>query len=215
MEEQEARRRMFVPEHYRAPDPRALVARYPFAQLVSAAGDGAPFATSVPIYFASDAPDERVLVGHLARANPHAAELNDGQLALAIFAGPHAYISSSWYVERPTVPTWNYMTAQIRGRLTPIDDDAQQLAIMRRTIAMSERYNGSEWTMEDAPEGKVEFLLPMIRSFRIAIERIDGVTKLSQTHPPGDRQRVIAALRGRGAAEDLQIADLMDDLDRD
>ncbi|MGL3820672.1 FMN-binding negative transcriptional regulator [Sphingopyxis sp. R3-92] len=214
MEEQESRRRMHVPEHYRAPDARALVAQYPFAQLVSAASDGSPFATSVPIYFASDAPDEMELVGHLARANPHAAVLADGQAALAIFAGPHAYISSSWYVERPTVPTWNYMTAQVRGRLTPIDDDEEQRAIMRRTIAMSEGYNGSAWRMEDAPEGKVEFLLPMIRSFRIAIERIDGVTKLSQTHPPGDRQRVIAGLRDRGAAEDVQIADLMADLDR-
>lgn len=214
MEEPETPRRMFVPEHYRARDPRALVSQYPFAQLVSAADDGSPFATSVPIYFASDAPGEMMLVGHLARANPHAALLTDGQAALAIFAGPHAYISPSWYVERPTVPTWDYMTAQVRGRLTPIDDDEEQLAIMRRTIAMSEGYNGSAWRMEDAPEGRVEFLLPMIRSFRIAIERIDGVTKLNQTHPPGDRQRVVAALRRRGTADDLQIADLMADLDR-
>lgn len=214
MEEPETQRRMFVPEHYRARDPRALVSQYPFAQLVSAADDGSPFATSVPIYFASDAPGEMMLVGHLARANPHAALLTDGQPALAIFAGPHAYISPSWYVERPTVPTWDYMTAQVRGRLTPIDDDEEQLAIMRRTIAMSEGYNGSAWRMEDAPEGRVEFLLPMIRSFRIAIERIDGVTKLNQTHPPGDRQRVVAALRRRGTADDLQIADLMADLDR-
>ncbi|MBU0826157.1 MAG: FMN-binding negative transcriptional regulator [Alphaproteobacteria bacterium] len=214
MTEQDTRRRMFVPDHYRAPDPRALVARYPFAQLVSAARDGSPFATSVPIYFASDAPDETMLVGHLARANPHADVLDEGQAALAIFAGPHAYISSSWYVERPTVPTWNYMTAQVRGRLTPVDDDEEQLAIMRRTIVMSEAYNGSDWTMADAPEGKVEFLLPMIRSFRIEVERIDGVTKLSQTHPPGDRQRVIAALRARGAPEDIQIADRMGELDR-
>lgn len=215
MSEQETRRRMFVPDHYRAPDPRALVARYPFAQLVSAGKDGYPFATSIPIYFETDAPDEMTLVGHMARGNPHADVLAEGQPALAIFAGPHAYISPSWYVERPTVPTWDYMAAQVRGRLTPVDDDEEQLRIMRRTIAMSEGYNDSEWTMEHAPEGRVAFLLPMIRSFRIAIERIDGVAKLNQTHPPGDRQRVIEALRKRGAAGDLEIAGLMEQLESD
>lgn len=214
MEDAEIDRRMFVPDHYRAPDPRALVARYPFAQLVSAAEDGSPFATSVPIYFASDAPGEMTLVGHLARANPHASILAEDQQVLVIFAGPHAYISPSWYVERPTVPTWDYLTAQVRGRLTPIDDDGEQLAIMERTIAMSEGHSGSAWTMEDAPEGRVEFLLPMIRSFRIAIERIDGAAKLNQTHPPGDRQRVVAALRARGAEGDFEIADLMEQLDK-
>ena len=213
MEEPEIDRRMFVPDHYRAPDPRALVTHYPFAQLVSAAADGSPFATSVPIYFASDAPDEMTLVGHLARANPHASILAEGQQVLVIFAGPHAYISRSWYVERPTVPTWDYLTAQVRGRLTPIDDDEEQLAIMQRTIAMSEGRNGSAWTMEHAPEGRVSFLLPMIRSFRIAIERIDGVSKLNQTHPPGDRRRVVAALRARGSEGDFQIADFMEQLD--
>lgn len=213
MEEPEIDRRMFAPDHYRASDPRVLVARYPFAQLVSAAPDGSPFATSVPIYFATDAPGEMTLVGHLARANPHASLLAEGQQALAIFAGPHAYISPSWYVERPTVPTWDYLTAQVRGRLTPIDDDAEQLAIMERTIAMSEGGNGSAWTMEDAPAGRVAFLLPMIRSFRIAIERIDGATKLNQTHPPGDRRRIVAALRSRGSEGDFAIAGFMEQLE--
>jgi transcriptional regulator len=53
------------------------------------------------------------------------------------------------------------------------------------------------WTIEDAPEGRVAFLLPLIRSFRIHIESIEGATKLSQRHPAGDRERVVAALRKR------------------
>ena len=72
--------------------------------------------SSTPIFFARDDGRES-LVGHMARRNPHAAALEDGQPALAVFWGPHAYISSRWYEEKPEVPTWNYVQAHVRGVL--------------------------------------------------------------------------------------------------
>lgn len=156
------------------------------------------------------------MIGHMARRNPHSAALTDGQAVLAVFNGPHTYISPRWYAEKPTVPTWDYISARVRGILQPIDDDASQLAILRRTIALMESHWADPWTMEGAPEGKVAELLPMIRSFRIHIKNIDGTTKLNQTHPSGDRQRVIDGLTAMpGLSEAHAIAALMRDLPED
>ena len=198
--------RLYAPPAYAAELPRDIVRRYPFATLVSSDPSGRPFLTQTPIYFASDADDEPCLVGHLARNNPHADQLTDNGLAVAHFTGPHAYISASWYVERPTVPTWNYVSAQVRGRISVIDDREGQRGVLERVIALSEEFSGSNWTMNDAPDGRVEALLPHIRSFRLEIESIAGVTKLSQTHPVSDRLRVADALETRNSDDDAAIA---------
>ena len=201
-------RRLYAPEAYAARDPRQIVREYPFALLFTNGADG-PLATSVPIYFETDDPAETRLIGHMARKNPHAQALQTGDRALAVFAGPHAYISAGWYRERPTVPTWDYVTAHVRGTLEPFDDDATQLQLLERVTDMVEQDRDPAWTMAQAPEGKVGALLPHIRSFRIEIDSIEGVTKLSQTHPAGDRARVIDALEARGQFGDREIAALM------
>ncbi|WP_051330225.1 FMN-binding negative transcriptional regulator [Niveispirillum irakense] len=201
---------MYVPPQYRAMDPAAIIHRYPFAQFITGGGDAPLMATSTPICFERDG-DETRLVGHLSRGNPQAATLEEGMPILAIFAGPHAYISPAWYREKPEVPTWNYVTAQVRGRLTPIDDGEGQLAVLRRTAAVAEQGARDPWRLEKAPEGRVDFLLPMIRSFRIHVEAIEGATKLGQKHPVGDRMRVICALTAKGGGTETDLARLMAD----
>lgn len=203
---------MYYPPYYAAEDPRALVVEFPFAQVISATPDG-PFATATPVYFETDAPGEMRMVSHLSRANPHSEVLRTGDPVLAIFEGPHAYISASWYRDRPTVPTWNYLIAQVRGTLEVMDDEENQVAVLRRTAAMSEGDALPGWTIEDAPPGRMEALLPRIRSFRIHVTRIDGAAKLAQVQPPEDRRRVWEALEQRGAPDDLLIADRMRRLD--
>jgi len=198
---------LYAPQAYRATDPAAIVRRYPFALLVSQSPGGLS-ATSIPIYFETDE-SERTMVGHLARNNPHAAALHDGMSVLAVFSGPHAYISSRWYRDKPQVPTWNYVAAQVRGTVEPIDDEEGQLAVLRRTVMFMERGHENPWSMEQAPDGRVAQLLPMIRSFRLTVERIDGVTKLNQTHPAADRLNVIEHLLESGDGNDAEIARLM------
>lgn len=206
-------RRLYAPKAYIAEDPRQIVRDHPFALLITT-GETGPWATSIPIYFETDDPAETRLIGHMARNNPHAQALRAGDTALAVFAGPHAYVSAGWYRERPTVPTWNYVTAHVRGTLDPIDDDETQLRLLDRVTEMVEQGHSSPWTMAQAPEGRVDALLPHIRSFRIEIDSVEGVTKLSQTHPAGDRARVIDALEARGWFGDQEIAALMRENER-
>lgn len=182
---------LYRPDAYVATAPEKIVDDYPFATLLSTA----LHATATPILFERD--DRKALIGHLARRGIHAQSMRTGDRVLAIFAGPHAYISPRWYTEKPEVPTWDYVATHVRGQLEVIDDDAGQLEILRRTVDRMEAGAEQPWTIEDAPEGRVAFLLPLIRSFRIHIESIEGATKLSQRHPAGDRERVVAALRKR------------------
>jgi transcriptional regulator len=200
-------RKMYAPGAYAASDPAAIVARYPFAHLITSV-NGESFATPTPILFETD--DTRAtLVGHMTRINPHAQVLQPNQPALVVFSGPHTYISASWYRTVLTVPTWDYVAAQVRGRLDPIDDDEGQLAVLRRVAEVAERGSENPWTLEQAPPGKVQQLLPRIRSFRITIERIEGVTKLNQTHPASDRLLVIQQLLARDDSDSREIARLM------
>ncbi|MDG2535935.1 FMN-binding negative transcriptional regulator [Sphingomonas sp. HITSZ_GF] len=182
---------LYRPDAYAALAPERIVDDYPFATLLS------PdlHATATPILFERD--DRTTLIGHLARRGSHAQAMQTGDRVLAIFAGPHAYISPRWYAEKPEVPTWDYVATHVRGRLEVIDDDAGQVEILRRTIDRMEADAEHPWTIDDAQEGRVAFLLPLIRSFRIHIDSIEGSTKLSQRHPAGDRERVVAALRAR------------------
>lgn len=200
-------RLLYAPNAYAASDPHAIARAHPFALLVT--HDGAEtYATSAPIFFVADDRDD-IMVGHMARRNPHAAALSAGQKALAIFSGPHAYISAAWYRDRPTVPTWNYLAAHVRGRLDPIDDAEEQLRILRRTAEVMERDAAAPWTLEQAPPGRVDVLLPMIRSFRITVERVEGVSKLNQTHGPADRLRVMEQLLAKDDPGAHEIARLM------
>ncbi len=182
---------LYRPDAYVALSPERIVDDYPFATLLSPE----LHATATPILFERN--DQQALIGHLARRGSHAQSMRTGDRVLAIFAGPHAYISPRWYAEKHEVPTWDYVATHVRGRLEVIDDDEGQLEILRRTIDRMEAGTEHPWTIDDAPEGRVAFLLPLIRSFRIHIDSIEGSTKLSQRHPKSDRERVLAALRLR------------------
>ena len=199
---------MFVPPHYAAPDLRALIRKYPFATLVTMS-DRAFYATSTPLVFETDKSDEPMLIGHIALRNDHAQALDAPQPALAVFSGPNAYISPRWYVDKPQVPTWNYLSVQVRGTLEPLTDDAATLAVLRRTIQVMEAGATAPWTMQDAPAGMVDTLLPRIKAFRLKIEQIEGAAKLSQAHPPADRLRVIRGLLSESDPDGIEVAHIM------
>jgi transcriptional regulator len=198
---------MYSPHAFVAADPVSIVRKYPFAHLITATSDET-YATPTPIFFETD-DTIATLVGHMTRINPQVQTLQTGQRVLAVFPGPHTYISASWYRTLLTVPTWDYVSAQIRGRIETIDDDEGQIKVLRRVAEVLERDNEHPWTLEQAPPGKVQQLLPRIRSFRITLERIEGVTKLNQTHPPSDRMLIIQQLLARQDSDSREIARLM------
>jgi transcriptional regulator len=188
----------------------AHIERHDFGMLVTHDADG-PIVSQIP--FLVERRDEKLfLQTHLARPNPQVADLNDAAEALAVFAGPHAYISPSWYEAGPSVPTWNYGTVHAYGPARRIDDTDWLRELVRRLSDRHEAREPAPWRMQDLPEPYVRSMLKGIVGVEIAVTRLEGKFKLSQNRPAVDRPRIIAALERRGDADSHAIADLMRDI---
>lgn len=200
---------MYVPPHFAETDLPKLhdaIDRYSFALLVSQAG-GELVASHLPLLLdRSDGP-HGTLVGHMARANSQWQQAA-GQAVMAVFSGPHAYISPSWYEANHVVPTWNYLAIHAYGRLELIEDPAAAEALLRRTIDAYESPQPRPWRLNE-PAEFVARLVQQIVAFRIPIDRLEGKWKLNQNHPPERRSRVIAALEQKADENSLAIAELM------
>jgi transcriptional regulator len=140
---------------------------------------------------------QAVLLCHLARANPQwRAFQGAGAEALAVFRGPHAYVSSAWYGAQPAVPTWNYDAVQARGHATLIEDPAAIAVQMRALAARYEPDPGFD--MEAQPARYMEGMFQALVGVRIAVTAWTGKRKQSQNRPMTDRVAVAARLEARG-----------------
>jgi transcriptional regulator len=201
---------MYVPASFAVDDPATLhdfLRLHGFATLVTR-GDSGLIASHLPLLFEADAGPNGTLIGHIARANPQWRDVQ-GE-ALAIFSGPHAYISPSWYEEEGTVPTWNYATVHAYGAFRIIDDRDGLLDVLRRTVRTYEEPRPVSWAFDEtAPH--VEKLLGAIVGFRIELSRLEGKWKLNQNHPEERRRRVIRALGDQPGDDARAIAALMEE----
>ncbi len=196
---------MYVPNHFRQADPAALaafVAANSFGTLVSVL-DGRPFATHVP--FVHDA-DAGLLHCHVARANPHWRGL-DASEALAIFLGPHAYVSPTVYAT-PGVPTWNYAAVHVYGRVRVVEDEESIGRHVEALAARHEQRRPAPWRPSYDPRR-----LAGIVGLELRIDAIEGKFKLSQNRSAADREAVIADLAAGGRDNDAALAALMRSVD--
>ena len=198
---------LYVPSHFRVEDPQVLddfIARNAFGILVSG-GAGGLHASHVPFVPERDALGTLRLRFHLARVNPQAAALASAQHVLAIFEGPHGYVSPTWYENHPAVPTWNYAVVHARGTIEPMDEGGLR-ALLEKLSSHYEAGRPQPWTMEGTPAGFIDKLLPVITGFTLAVLELDGKFKLSQNRPGHDAERVVEALEAGGERE---LASLM------
>jgi transcriptional regulator len=202
---------VYLPSHFTETREDVLLAhieRYDFALLVTQ-GNGL-IASQVP--FLIERRDGKLyLLGHLARPNPQCADLAAGAEALAVFHGPHAYVSPSWYQAGPAVPTWNYASVHVYGTAHTISDKDWLSDLLRRLSERHETREAMPWRMQDQPEAFLNGMMNGIVGFEIAISRLEGKFKLSQNRPAGDRPRIIAALEARDDADSHGVARLMRD----
>ncbi|HKB39934.1 MAG TPA: FMN-binding negative transcriptional regulator [Gemmataceae bacterium] len=177
-----------------------------FGLLVSQVG-GLPFATHVPFLLERTAGPHGTLVCHIARANPQWRDAG-GQTALAIFSGPHAYVSPTWYEAEQVVPTWNYAAVHAYGRVQVIEDESALREIVREMVRVYERAMPRPWAF-DGSTTFAKRMLGQIVGFRIEIEKIGGKFKLNQNHPVERRRKVVGALQQRGGENALAVAAMM------
>jgi transcriptional regulator len=202
---------MYLPEAFRARDLRALdrlAAHNAFGTLVSQI-EGAPFASHLPVSYRR-AGDQVTLSGHWARANPQWREI-EGQRALFIFHGPHAYISPRWYVEpQKNVPTWNYAVAHVYGRVRVSDEVTELERIVKALAAQYEASAEKPWRFEETGEaGRAR--LKAIVGFELTAVDVQLKLKLGQNQAADNVRGAVAGLRAEGAADAAEVASWMED----
>jgi transcriptional regulator len=201
---------VYLPPTFTEARPPVLVAhieRHDFGQLVSRGAAGLT-ASHIP-FLVEYHGEELHLLGHLARPNPQVEDLGHDEQVLAIFSGPHAYISPSWYAAGPAVPTWNYVDVHVYGTVRLVREADWLRSLLLRLSDRHEAGSSNPWRMRELPEPYLQGMLKGIVGLDIAVTRLEGKYKLSQNRPAVDRPRVIAELERREDADSRALAHLM------
>ena len=171
------------------------------------APDGVPFVSHLPFIFDHAAGSKGKLLCHMARANSQWQHLSSCSEVLAVFQGPHAYVSPSWY-SSPGVPTWNYAVVHLRGKPRLIESESELEALVERQTHVYESHMPSPWKPNLAGERRIK-LLNMIVGFEIEITDIQAKFKLSQNRPPEDQQSVVEKLGQSSNQTEVAMAKFM------
>jgi transcriptional regulator len=193
---------MYVPAHFTADDAtvRAVLDRSGAGDLVTVGEDGL-LASLIPFVHDPGAGGQGSLLGHLARNNPQWRASTTDQ-ALVILRGPDGYVSPGWYATKTehgrVVPTWDYLTVHVHGRLVVHDDPEFVADVVHRLTEQHEAGRAVPWSVEDAPPAYVAGQLRAVVGVEVRITRIEAKAKLSQNRPAADVDGVLAGLLGDG-----------------
>jgi transcriptional regulator len=188
---------MYVPKHFAVTDIAAchkVITENSFGELVSVDADGAPFASHLPFLLDPQRGASGTLIAHMARANPQWRHFTPGKPVLAVFRGPHAYVSPAWYATHPSVPTWNYVAVHAYGTPAIVEEPNAVRDILWRLVDLNEAANGTDWRMGGLKSDYLAGMMRAIVAFELPIAKLEGKAKLSQNRDATDQARVVAAL---------------------
>ncbi len=200
---------MYIPPAFNEPNSDTLfefIQQHSFGVLVSQHGD-TPFATHLPFLTQRIAGESGHLLSHMARANPHWT-FAEGRTVIAIFSGPHAYISPTWYETPNAVPTWNYTAVHVTGVFEAITDPNELMALLDRTVRHYESPREMPWQFETSNDFYTK-LAQSVVGFRIRITTIEGKWKLSQNRAIQQQERVANVLAKSNDANERAVAETM------
>jgi transcriptional regulator len=189
-----------------------LVRAHPLATFVTAA-NGKIVVNHMPLLLSSESGQFGVLRGHMPRANPVSQAFDGGNEAVAIFQGPEAYVSPSWYPSKhehgKALPTWNYAVVHAHGCPRVVDDADWVLKHLTDLTNEHEARQLQPWQVSDAPRSFTEQMIKQLVGIEMPIHALVGKWKVSQNRPAGDRLGVAAALREQGGDAALAMEALV------
>lgn len=200
---------MYNLPYFKEQDPEKIVAfvkEHPFAFLCGVDEQQQPVATQVPVFI-----DERegklFLSGHIMKNTDHHKAFLNSSHVLAVFTGPHTYVSASWYENPQTASTWNYMSVHAKGILRFLDEQAL-LDVLKRTTDHFENNPHSPAGFDKLPAEYIQRLSKAIVAFEIEVTELDHVFKLSQNRDEKSYDNIIDRLE-RQEGDARRIADIM------
>ncbi|UYZ82773.1 FMN-binding negative transcriptional regulator [Entomomonas sp. E2T0] len=206
---------MYIPKHFQDNDQQSLfntIRQIQTANLVTQHPSGL-IATYLPLYLEETEGKQGTLYGHIAKANSQWQQSLTNTEALAIFTGPDAYITPSWYpskqIHHKEVPTWNYIAVHTYGTIEFIEEPNTLLDIVTKLTNANEKNRQQPWQVKDAPQDYIQTMLKAIIGVKITITKIEGKRKLSQNKTADNQQGVIQGLTNSEKATDKALAKLM------
>lgn len=205
---------MYIPALFKDDDLESIretIRNARLANLVTATTDG-PVATPLPLFLDASEGGQGTLYGHIAKANPQWRLPPLGE-ALAIFTGPEAYVTPSWYATKQetgkVVPTWNYVAVHAYGPVEFFQEPERLLDVVTRLTRKHEGARAKPWAVSDAPADFIAAQLRGIVGVRIPVRRFEGKRKMSQNRPEADRVGVVAGLAASENPRDREVASLI------
>jgi transcriptional regulator len=202
---------MYIPQHFAAPSKdalRDLIRAFPFATLVVTTVAGVEV-NHLPLCLDGNG----ALTGHLARANPLWKAVQGDTDVLAVFHGPHAYVTPSWYATKAqtgmVVPTWNYVVVHARGKLRVVEDVNWLRAHLEALTTQHEAGFAEPWQLEDAPAGFIDKLMQVVVGIEIEITQLTGKWKVSQNQPLANQLGVLQGLSASEAAHGKAMTEIV------
>ncbi|MBM3601293.1 MAG: FMN-binding negative transcriptional regulator [Alphaproteobacteria bacterium] len=203
---------MYIPSDFAWTDQEALhdlIDDHSFGVLTTTLADGTLEAAHIPFVLDRAPGPHGTLHAHVARANPIWQAFDGKREVLAVFQGPHSYVSPRWYSNPRSVPTWNFAAVHAYGVPALVDDRAAQ-DLLARLSAKHEAGNEKPWHPDQVDAKYLDGMRKHIVAFAIPIARLLGKHKMSQNRPEEDRVNVRLQLKAEGHADGVAVAAMMD-----
>jgi transcriptional regulator len=207
---------MYIPKQFEEPRidvMHELIRARPLATLVTLSSSGLN-ANHIPFHLSESPAPFGTLQGHVARANPILSDLERDTEVLAVFHGPDAYITPSWYATKKetgkVVPTWNYAVVHAYGYVRVVDDASWLRAQLEALTTHNEASFSEPWAVSDAPHEFTEKLIGNIVGFEMVISRLSGKWKVSQNQPQQNQASIVEGLKANGQHDSSAMAVLVE-----
>ena len=180
---------------------------HPFIFLSGVDGKNNPVATQVPVFI--DENDGRYfLTGHIMRNSDHHRAFIENSSVLAVFTGPHVYVSATWYDNPHQASTWNYMSVHAKGKIRFSDEEELVKILKRLSLHYENNNTGSTTVFDNLSSEYTNPLVKAIVAFEIEISTIENVFKLSQNRNKKSYENIIHELNkqegdGKKIAEEM------------
>lgn len=192
---------MYKPKIYTETDSSKIwnfIEEHPFAFITTSGASGQPVATQVPLIFSED---KKSLQGHIMKNTDHHKVFSENPRVLVVFSGPNAYISGSWYNKPHVASTWNYMSVQVQGKLSFLNENRFIEFMKRFTLKFEDNNKNSATYYDNIPEDYRKQHMQAITGFEISIDKIEATFKLSQDKDEPSFLNILKNLRQQSHKE--------------
>lgn len=208
---------MYIPKFFSSDDlalARRIAADHAFGMLMTLPRESGADAevSHLPMLWLDEGGPNGRIIAHVARANPHGGRFDGKSPSVAIFSGPHAYVSPNWYAHEGLVPTWNYAAVHLHGKPRAVEDEAGAIAVLDALVSTFESDKTGNWSTGDLPDGMLSRQIKGIVALEMPVEKIEIKLKMSQNRQPDDIKGVIRALEASAVEDDRATAEMMKEL---